>query len=95
MVLKLPNIKKGWGLLSPGGISANILNEAQMPIVDNKKCGERNKDDLGESKVTENMLCAGYDSDSNVSGCHGDSGGPLVCMFKNSWVSKQFLAVEK
>ena len=93
MVLKLPNIKKGWGLLSPGGISANILNEVQMPIVDNKKCGERNND-LGV-EITENMLCAGYDSNSTVSGCHGDSGGPLVCMFKNSWVSKQFLAIEK
>ncbi|XP_002164216.1 elastase-1 isoform X1 [Hydra vulgaris] len=76
----------GWGLLTPGGISSNILNEAKMPIVSNKKCGEKNKNDLGTSKVTENMLCAGFENDNKVSGCHGDSGGPFVCKKKNSWV---------
>ncbi|XP_065670397.1 chymotrypsinogen A isoform X2 [Hydra vulgaris] len=75
----------GWGRLAPGGLSANILNEAQMPIINNKKCGEKNKDDLGVSKITENMLCAGFDSGSKVSGCQGDSGGPLVCKNNNSW----------
>ena len=64
------------------------MQEAKIPIISNEQCGERNKDQSGNSRITQNMVCAGFETDSKVSGCHGDSGGPLVCKSKeNRWVS--------
>ena len=70
--------------------AATVLMEAEMPMVPNTKCGQRNVDRAGSSRITDNMLCAGrLDPNSRVSGCKGDSGGPYVCRAKGkeTWVS--------
>ena len=82
----------GWGRTVDGGYAANVLQEAKMPIVSNLECGKRNVNKEGESRITPNMVCAGYESGSKVSGCQGDSGGPLVCKTEASkWVSDRYI----
>ena len=50
----------------------NELNEADVTVLSNSKCGE-----YEPHEITENMLCAiGYGTDS----CQGDSGGPLEAL---------------
>ncbi|XP_071954649.1 trypsin-like isoform X2 [Antedon mediterranea] len=63
----------GWGKTEFGGNVAEILQEAEVPIVDQKDC----IDSYG-SDITDNMICAGYLA-GGVDTCQGDSGGPLVC----------------
>ncbi|TVQ91128.1 MAG: hypothetical protein EA393_05015, partial [Bacteroidetes bacterium] len=60
----------GWGALSWGGPSSDILQAAQVPITDDT--GGYNP-----SSITPDMLLAGY-PEGGVDACQGDSGGPLV-----------------
>ncbi|CAB3991891.1 MAM and LDL-receptor class A domain-containing 1-like isoform X1 [Paramuricea clavata] len=70
----------GWGRLSSGGSSPNVLQEAQVPIVTPQEC----KNSYGSS-ITDRMLCAGH-SQGGTDTCQGDSGGPLVCEHSDgSW----------
>uniref|UniRef100_A0A667X0V0 pancreatic elastase II n=1 Tax=Myripristis murdjan TaxID=586833 RepID=A0A667X0V0_9TELE len=62
----------GWGRISTGGPTADILQQALLPVVDHATC---TKPDWWGSLVKDTMVCAG--GDGVVSGCHGDSGGPL------------------
>ncbi|XP_023375424.1 serine protease 55 [Pteropus vampyrus] len=48
------------------------LIKVPMIIMDWEKCSKL------FSKLTKNMLCAGYENES-YDACQGDSGGPLVC----------------
>merc|ERR1712150_325778 len=54
---------------------ADILKQAHIPVISNQKC---NQGSFYSGRITENMLCAGYDEGGHDT-CQGDSGGPLVC----------------
>ena len=65
-------IVSGWGLTTERGLSSDLLQWAEMPIVDNQTCANAYQD---EANITDNMLCAGGNF---IDSCEGDSGGPLV-----------------
>uniref|UniRef100_W5K0L6 Granzyme B-like n=1 Tax=Astyanax mexicanus TaxID=7994 RepID=W5K0L6_ASTMX len=61
----------GWGRTSSDGSQSDHLMEANVRIIDSRKC----KKDWGHYYSSVNMMCAG----SGHGFCQGDSGGPLVC----------------
>uniref|UniRef100_A0A8B9K561 Peptidase S1 domain-containing protein n=1 Tax=Astyanax mexicanus TaxID=7994 RepID=A0A8B9K561_ASTMX len=61
----------GWGRTSSDGSQSDHLMEANVRIIDSRKC----KEDWGHYYSSVNMMCAG----SGHGFCRGDSGGPLVC----------------
>ena len=63
----------GWGRLASGGASPNILQQAQVPIVNHTRC-----DQSYPGKINDSMICAGLDQ-GGIDTCQGDSGGPMVC----------------
>ncbi|NXN79529.1 ENTK Enteropeptidase, partial [Bombycilla garrulus] len=70
----------GWGTIRSGGPTSNILQEAVVPLLSNEKCQQW----LTKYNITENMLCAGYDT-GGIDACQGDSGGPLTCEDGDRW----------
>lgn len=70
----------GWGRTSGGGPAADILQQAQLPLVSHDKCKE--KYGIVDSTV---HLCAGAGHAAASGGCNGDSGGPLVCEMAGKW----------
>ncbi|XP_069125254.1 neurotrypsin-like isoform X1 [Argopecten irradians] len=62
----------GWGVTEGTG-DRDYLREVRLPIYRNAACRQ-----FYGTKVTDNMMCAGYDFGGKDS-CRGDSGGPLVC----------------
>ncbi|KAK3555556.1 hypothetical protein QTP86_021783 [Hemibagrus guttatus] len=64
----------GWGRLTEGGLVADVLQQAVVPLINNSVCQER----LPEYNITERMVCAGY-PEGGIDTCQGDSGGPLMC----------------
>lgn len=62
----------GWGTMSEGGYTSNDLREVDVPIIADSTCRSYS----GYSRVTANMICAGYTQGGKDS-CQGDSGGPL------------------
>ncbi|XP_017786556.1 PREDICTED: mucin-3A [Nicrophorus vespilloides] len=67
----------GWGRLKYGGGVPSVLQEVQVPIMENTVCQEMFRT-AGHSKVIlESFLCAGY-ANGQKDSCEGDSGGPLV-----------------
>ncbi|KFP30526.1 Enteropeptidase, partial [Colius striatus] len=71
----------GWGYIVNGGPTSDILREAEVPLISNEKCQEW----MPEYNITENMICAGYET-GGVDSCQGDSGGPLTFEDGNEWV---------
>ncbi|XP_032641901.1 enteropeptidase [Chelonoidis abingdonii] len=71
----------GWGTTTNQGSTANILQEAEVPLITNEKCQQM----LPEYNITENMMCAGYD-EGGVDSCQGDSGGSLMSQDNNRWL---------
>ena len=66
----LTAVVSGWGTLSYGGSSPNVLQEVTVQVFENTNCGS-----YSQNEITSQMMCAsGVGKDS----CHGDSGGPLV-----------------
>ncbi|XP_017274620.1 trypsin-3 [Kryptolebias marmoratus] len=66
----------GWGYTSPtGGSIPSSLRTVTLPIISSAKC---NSTGSFNGRITENMLCAGFDL-GGKDACQGDSGGPLVC----------------
>ncbi|XP_074510127.1 suppressor of tumorigenicity 14 protein homolog [Sebastes fasciatus] len=63
----------GWGTLREGGRTAQVLQKAQVKIINDTVCNV-----VTEGQVTSRMLCSGFLS-GGVDACQGDSGGPLVC----------------
>jgi len=76
----------GWGTLRSGGSAPTILQEAQVEVIANNKCGS----DYGydSDQITSRMICAqGRAANGGITdACQGDSGGPLVCREGGSWV---------
>uniref|UniRef100_A0A3Q1IFD7 Transmembrane serine protease 15 n=1 Tax=Anabas testudineus TaxID=64144 RepID=A0A3Q1IFD7_ANATE len=70
----------GWGREAEGGSLPNILQEAEVPLVDPDQC----QDELPEYTITSSMVCAGYPK-GGVDSCQGDSGGPLMCLDDRHW----------
>lgn len=75
----------GWGTLSSGGYTPQILQEAEVDIISNEACVT----DFGYSRssIDESMICAqGRTDDGKIrDACQGDSGGPLVCETDGKW----------
>ena len=59
-----------------GGISPVNLQWVGVPIITNDECNEAY---LGDGRITNSMICAGYLGVGGKDSCQGDSGGPLVC----------------
>uniref|UniRef100_A0A8B9F9P2 Serine protease 56 n=1 Tax=Amazona collaria TaxID=241587 RepID=A0A8B9F9P2_9PSIT len=68
----------GWGSLYEGR-SANVVMEAQVPLLSQETC----RGALGRDLITNTMFCAGYLS-GGIDSCQGDSGGPLACQDPSS-----------
>ncbi|KAI4468741.1 transmembrane protease serine [Holotrichia oblita] len=67
----------GWGRLKYGGVVPTMLQEVQVPIMENDVCQEMFRT-AGHTKIIlESFLCAGY-ANGQKDSCEGDSGGPLV-----------------
>ncbi|CAG2171781.1 unnamed protein product [Oppiella nova] len=64
----------GWGHTAQGGVDSPVLMEVPVPVWKNRDCYYSY---INTTKVTYNMLCAGYKKGSRDS-CQGDSGGPLM-----------------
>uniref|UniRef100_A0A672UZF4 Serine protease 56 n=1 Tax=Strigops habroptila TaxID=2489341 RepID=A0A672UZF4_STRHB len=65
----------GWGsLYEAEGPAANVVMEAQVPLLSQETC----RGALGRDLITNTMFCAGYLS-GGIDSCQGDSGGPLAC----------------
>ncbi|XP_077785761.1 serine protease 56 isoform X2 [Podarcis muralis] len=64
----------GWGSLYEDGPGADVVMEAQVPILAQDIC----RGALGRQLFTSAMFCAGILS-GGVDSCQGDSGGPLTC----------------
>ena len=65
-------VTAGWGATSEGGGVADLLQKVTVPYVSAASCAK-----AYPGKITEQMLCAGFDKGGKDS-CQGDSGGPLV-----------------
>ena len=69
---------------SKGGTYQNVLNEVQLPIVNNSQCQSMLREtNLGRFfRLDEGFLCAGGEEGEDacdVVTWRGDGGGPLVC----------------
>ncbi|NXG48454.1 PRS56 protease, partial [Psilopogon haemacephalus] len=70
----------GWGsLYEAEGPAANVVMEAQVPLLSQETC----RGALGRDLLTSTMFCAGYLS-GGIDSCQGDSGGPLACQDPSS-----------
>lgn len=70
----------GWGKTMEGGVSANVLNELQIPIFKNEVCEtsyKRINRLISDDQFDSGVLCAGVLSGGKDT-CQGDSGGPLM-----------------
>ncbi|XP_050358790.1 serine protease filzig [Nymphalis io] len=67
----------GWGRLTYNGIVPSILQEVQVPVIDNSACQEMFHAAGHAKKILNSFICAGYANGQRDS-CEGDSGGPLV-----------------
>ncbi len=76
----------GWGSTSSQEERYPVtLKQAYVPIVTNARCNEIYNARGGyDDDITDNMMCAGYETGS-VDSCTGDSGGPLMVMTAGSW----------
>ncbi|KAF4789083.1 transmembrane protease, serine 15 [Turdus rufiventris] len=70
----------GWGTLSSGGPTSNVLQEAVVPLLSNENCQQW----MPKYNITENMVCAGYEM-GGIDACQGDSGGPLTSEDGDKW----------
>jgi trypsin len=61
----------GWGTLSAGGSTPDVLMKVDVPVVSDGTCKLEYPFSIADS-----MLCAG---EQGKDSCQGDSGGPLVC----------------
>ncbi len=71
----------GWGRLTEGGATSNLLQEVTIPIVSNATCQAGYAPNI---TILPTMLCAGLEAGQKDS-CQGDSGGPLLVGGTGAW----------
>jgi secreted trypsin-like serine protease len=64
----------GWGRTREGGGGSRMLLKAEVPFVDDERCGAAYKNSFD----APTMLCAGDYDNGGIDTCQGDSGGPMV-----------------
>ncbi|XP_011053690.1 PREDICTED: mucin-17 isoform X3 [Acromyrmex echinatior] len=67
----------GWGRLKYNGGVPSVLQEVQVPIMENSVCQEMFQTADHVKLILDSFLCAGY-ANGQKDSCEGDSGGPLV-----------------
>ncbi|KAJ2938188.1 hypothetical protein O0L34_g18527 [Tuta absoluta] len=67
----------GWGRLKYGGGVPAVLQEVQVPVIENSACQEMFQTAGHSKKILNSFICAGY-ANGQKDSCEGDSGGPLV-----------------
>ncbi|KAM9095879.1 serine protease 38-like isoform 3-T3 [Sarcophilus harrisii] len=72
----------GWGKMRESGIMVDILQETEIPLLDQFLCQILYGSIFF---IQEDMICAA-DLSLMKSPCQGDSGGPLVCKFNDTWI---------
>ncbi|KAB0805516.1 hypothetical protein PPYR_02486 [Photinus pyralis] len=79
-------IVAGWGKTKPSTdpTGTNILQSAQVPILDIKECMSWHKIKEITVELYDDMLCAGH-KDGRRDACLGDSGGPLIVLTYGRW----------
>ncbi|XP_075462640.1 mannan-binding lectin serine protease 2-like [Ascaphus truei] len=80
----------GWGVTEKG-FGSRTLRSVEVNIIDHSQCKAKyaaKSTSNVQYRVTENMICAGYEGGGRDA-CSGDSGGPLV--FFNAQSKKWFL----
>ncbi|XP_030585415.1 mast cell protease 1A-like [Archocentrus centrarchus] len=66
----------GWGFTATNGKAVDVLNQADVPLIDLNVCKKQWK--FQKVVLPKGVLCAGGFGTKNGF-CQGDSGGPLVC----------------
>ena len=64
----------GWGTLSSGGSTPDILQKVDVPIISNAQADAA----YSTIDITDDMIAAGLLGVGGKDSCQGDSGGPLV-----------------
>ncbi|KAG6447274.1 hypothetical protein O3G_MSEX004837 [Manduca sexta] len=67
----------GWGRIKYGGGVPTVLQEVQVPVIENEACQEMFFTAGHKKDILPSFLCAGY-ANGEKDSCEGDSGGPLV-----------------
>lgn len=70
----------GWGRTEEGGKPSNILQQLQLPVLENEVCRTKYSKIgklISEKQFDQAVLCAG-ELDGGKDSCQGDSGGPLM-----------------
>ncbi|XP_014276558.1 serine protease filzig [Halyomorpha halys] len=67
----------GWGRLKYGGGVPSVLQEVQVPVMENAVCQEMFHTAGHAKTILNSFICAGYANGQRDS-CEGDSGGPLM-----------------
>ncbi|XP_014254916.1 serine proteinase stubble [Cimex lectularius] len=76
----------GWGRLKYGGGVPSVLQEVQVPVMENNVCQEMFHTAGHAKNILQSFICAGYANGQRDS-CEGDSGGPLMIEKPNGhWV---------
>lgn len=68
----------GWGTLSEGGPSPDILQSVIVPVVSNATAQTNYAVPFAGISIGGDQLAAGFVSSGGSDSCQGDSGGPLV-----------------
>jgi trypsin len=68
-------VVSGWGAISEGGPTSDVLKEAVVPIIADATCQSPNV--YGTEFFRTTMVCAGF-LEGGTDTCQGDSGGPLT-----------------
>lgn len=70
----------GWGIVDEAqGLSADTLQEVELPIVSQQDC-----QNYYGSGLPDDTICAGFE-DGGKDSCQGDSGGPLMAFRNSNW----------
>ncbi|XP_064109381.1 trypsin-1-like [Macrobrachium nipponense] len=68
----------GWGKVTEGGSSSDVLQKVIVPVISDQKCRSSYRAIGYTGPIVDSMICAGYEY-GNKDACQGDSGGPFVC----------------
>jgi len=67
----------GWGRLYEDGPLPSVMQEVDLPIINNTMCEKMYRDAGYVEHIPNIFICAGYAAGGKDS-CEGDSGGPMV-----------------